>query len=91
MSTDFYIKLSQLRDKGLIDDLESYTAQTEFEDEFGNITEECYHGTHVKFAGYTHYRDCDVDGNELHISCSGSFRVWLRDYLTLNNVEFKEY
>jgi len=91
MSTDFNINLAQLYDKGLIETLEPYTDEHHYQDEFGETKVESYEGTRAKFVGYEYYRDCDVDDDELHLSCSGGFRQWLTQYLNEHQIEYMEY
>ena len=89
MSTDFNINLTQLNEKGLVEEIDSCVMQ--YDDDYTGAVSYAYTVTSVKFVGYEYYRECDIDNNELHISCSGSFRVWLRDFLTLNYIEFEEF
>lgn len=50
--------------------------------------------TAAKFPGYEYLREVDIsleDKDEVHISCGGSFRSWLQQFLEDNNVEYQMF
>lgn len=79
MSTDFFISLDGLEGAGVL-----------FEERYCEYMEEdC---TYASFPGYPYYRDVELDESEsqVHISCSGQFRSWLRAFLEKESVEYEE-
>ncbi len=35
----------------------------------------------IRFGSRAYYRECEVFGDKLHISCGGEFRQWIQEYL----------
>ena len=81
MSSDYLINEKELIKSGV-----TYT--TGWDDTYGSGDIVHY----ASFPGYDYLREIDVipenAPNSIHISCGGSFRSWLEDYLTINQISF---
>lgn len=93
MSSDFYINYTQLKEKNLVEGELEYDTIV-YEPVMEGMEPESVDYTYVQFVGYPYKRDCELstvpgdDGDTyLRISCGGTFRTWLKQFLEDNNVK----